>query len=145
MKMKDISKQHLSEPVNSLSCSGRYKIVYTDYTHSVVYFCMSGDDQQACPQHLVHVQILSRLPRIPDDVLQVLYRHVQKTCIPVTSLMDTVPGELSPVTGDDDGRDRESQSPVWWTSCQISIAWWQMMVMVEIESLGHQSGGHRAR
>ena len=79
--------------------------MYTDYTHSVVYFCMSGDDQEACPQHLVHVQILSRLPRIPDDVLQVLYRQVQHTCVPVTSLVDSVPGRLGLDAEGGDGDD----------------------------------------
>ncbi|XP_070176614.1 uncharacterized protein [Littorina saxatilis] len=71
---------------------GRYKIIYTDYTHAVVYFCMGGDDHEPCPQHLVRVQILSRASRIPDDDLQRLYGYVLKTCVPISSLTDSVPG-----------------------------------------------------
>ncbi|KAK7459419.1 hypothetical protein BaRGS_00039014, partial [Batillaria attramentaria] len=71
---------------------GRYKVVFTDYTHAVVYFCLTGDAQNTCPRHLLHVQIISRLPVIPDDTLRVLYRYVQRTCVPVSDLVDTVPG-----------------------------------------------------
>ncbi|KAL8608206.1 hypothetical protein ACOMHN_016661 [Nucella lapillus] len=100
-------KQHCLEPGTSslvrldtpgdyqLTLNGqraRHKIVYTDYTHAVTYTCMSRNDQLPCPQNLELVQILSRQSHIPDAVLQRLYGYVQQTCVPVSSLVETVPG-----------------------------------------------------
>ncbi|XP_076454882.1 uncharacterized protein LOC143289709 isoform X2 [Babylonia areolata] len=70
----------------------RHKIVYTDYTHAVTYTCMGGSDQLPCPKNLERIQILSRHSHIPDEVRHHLYGYVQRMCVPVTSLMDTVPG-----------------------------------------------------
>lgn len=72
---------------------GRYKIVYTDYTHAVTYHCLDSEEgDKPCPPDKRHVQIVSRVPRIADHVLSILYRHVQSTCVAVSSLALTVPG-----------------------------------------------------
>nr|KAG5686420.1 hypothetical protein BaRGS_029399 [Batillaria attramentaria] len=46
--------------------------------------------------------IISRLPVIPDDTLRVLYRYVQRTCVPVSDLVDTVPVDSKFLYASDD-------------------------------------------
>lgn len=73
--------------------SGHYKVVYTDYTNAVIYFCMSGNYKTTCPQDQLFVTIVSRLMVIPEDELELLYRYVHKTCVPVTDLTESIPGK----------------------------------------------------
>lgn len=74
-------------------CAGRRKVVYTDYTNAVIYVCLSIDDEKECPRDRVHVEIVSRDQVIPEDVLSELYTYVAKACVPVSSLVDAVPGK----------------------------------------------------
>lgn len=68
-------------------------MVYTDYTNAVIYVCLSIDDEKECPRDRVHVEIVSRDQVIPEDVLSELYTYVAKACVPVSSLVDAVPGK----------------------------------------------------
>ncbi|XP_025112871.1 uncharacterized protein LOC112575321 isoform X3 [Pomacea canaliculata] len=82
----------LDTPGDYIFSSGRRKVVYTDYTNAVIYVCLSIDDEKECPRDRVHVEIVSRDQVIPEDVLSELYTYVAKACVPVSSLIDAVPG-----------------------------------------------------
>ncbi|PVD21655.1 hypothetical protein C0Q70_17454 [Pomacea canaliculata] len=71
----------------------RVKKLYQDYNYLVTYLCVKPhDDDRECPRDKVHVSISSRYHVIPKDVLSVLYTYVSKGCVPVSSLVDMVPG-----------------------------------------------------
>ena len=54
---------------------------------------MVSEDDYICPENQWQVQILSRDNELKDHELRLLYQHVRDTCVPMSSLELTVPGE----------------------------------------------------